>query len=272
MKYLNLGCGDAYSTSTEWVNVDFISKNEHVIAHNLLKGIPFKDNTFELVYHSHVLEHLSKEDGEKFIKECYRVLKPKGIIRIAIPNLENIAKEYIKHLEAGINNPEDEMIEANYNWIMIELYDQTVRNERGGNMGNYLTQQNLINEDYIYKRIGYEGKDYRNNHLNNKEMLILPNNTFISNIKRKVKSIIFSILNINEESYNIGTFRKSGEIHQWMYDRYSLGKLLQKTGFQQIVIKTANTSFLSNWSSYNLDTKNDEVRIPQSLFIEAIKA
>jgi predicted SAM-dependent methyltransferase len=65
MKYLNLGCGSHYSTATEWTNLDFTSLDNNVIAHNLLTGIPFEDNSFDLVYHSHVLEHFSKEDGEK---------------------------------------------------------------------------------------------------------------------------------------------------------------------------------------------------------------
>ena len=68
MKYLNLGCGSHYSTATEWTNLDFTSLDNNVIAHNLLIGIPFEDNSFDLVYHSHVLEHFSKEDGETFIE------------------------------------------------------------------------------------------------------------------------------------------------------------------------------------------------------------
>ena len=78
MKYLNLGCGSSFLTMSEWTNLDFTSSGESVIAHNLLNGIPYSDNYFDLVYHSHVLEHFSKDDGEAFIAECFRVLKPGG--------------------------------------------------------------------------------------------------------------------------------------------------------------------------------------------------
>ena len=65
-KYLNLGCG--YHFHKSWTNVDFIETGEGVIAHNLTKGVPFSDGTFDAVYHSHVLEHFSRKDGEMFIK------------------------------------------------------------------------------------------------------------------------------------------------------------------------------------------------------------
>ena len=70
MKYLNLGCGYKFVKSEEWVNADMIPLGDGVIECNFLNGIPMMDNEFDLVYHSHVLEHFAKADGEKFINEC----------------------------------------------------------------------------------------------------------------------------------------------------------------------------------------------------------
>lgn len=100
MKLLNLGCGTHFHN--DWTNLDFVSTGENVIAHDLLKGIPFKNKSFDVVYHSHVLEHFRKEDGAAFMKECYRVLKPGGIIRVVLPNLETIVKNYIQFLDAAL--------------------------------------------------------------------------------------------------------------------------------------------------------------------------
>jgi hypothetical protein len=70
----------------------------------------------------------------------------------------------------------------------------------------------------------------------------------------------------------LGRFRKSGEIHQWMYDRYSLGVLLSKCGLEKIVQRNPRESYIPDWTKFNLDTEKDgTVYHPDSLFVEAIK-
>lgn len=282
MKYLNLGCGDYFSKEKEWVNLDFVSSHEEVIAHNLLKGIPFEDNTFDLVYHSHVLEHFSKEDGEILISECFRVLKPNGVLRIAIPDLERIAKKYLYFLEQGISNPNDEVIRANYEWMKIEMYDQTVRNISGGDMKKYIRQENMINDDFVFQRIGEEGRVMRNNFLNTKNnnkqvQSSEKKNTLsiitriINKVKKVAKNKIIKILDINPDHIAIGSFRLGGEIHQWMYDRYSLTSLLTHKGGFRIEVRDAFSSYINNWKEYKIDGKDNVVRKPDSLFIECIK-
>jgi len=74
------------------------------------------------------------------------------------------------------------------------------------------------------------------------------------------------------QALQIGRFRQSGEIHQWMYDRYSLAQLLQQNGFEKIQQRPAHESAILHWSSFNLDTEpNGSVYKPDSLYMEAIK-
>jgi ubiquinone/menaquinone biosynthesis C-methylase UbiE len=253
-----------------------------VQAHNLLQGIPFEDETFEVVYHSHLLEHFTKKDGEKFLQECYRVLKPEGIIRIAVPDLEQIAKEYLKNLSLALDNQLEG--KQNYEWIMLEMYDQAVRNESGGEMAKYIFQEVIPNEDYVFSRIGEEGRNLRNKYLNNlNHSISLPthkdNRGFLRKILSKVKNKLKNYL-FKEEIYfyeqekkyaKLGKFRLGGEIHQWMYDKYSLSKLLSDIGFKNIEVKSAFESAIHNWNGYNLESKDNIVFKPDSLFIEGIK-
>jgi predicted SAM-dependent methyltransferase len=269
MRYLNVGCGSYYLKDLIWSNVDFISNDSCVISHNLLQGIPFDNSSFDLVYHSHVLEHFSKRDGYFFLSECFRVLKPNGVLRIVIPNLENIVREYLNLIELGLKNQDDEIIKANYDWIMLEMYDQTVRNSSGGNMGEFLMQENLINEDFIYQRIGEEGKLYRTNNLNH-NLIFDSKSNFILKLKNFLKNI-YKIFFKKSRFYEIGKFRSEGEVHQWMYDRYSLSTTLRNLGFCEIEIRGAFDSYIENWKEFNLDGKNGIVRKPDSLFIEARK-
>lgn len=279
MKFLNLGCGFHYSNLPEWTNIDFVSSGKRVISHNLLDGIPFNDETFDLVYHSHVLEHFSKEDGKNFIMECFRVLKPAGIIRIAVPDLEKIVRNYLKFLEFGLSNPDDKMERANYEWMLLEMYDQTVRNFSGGDMGKYLFQETIINEKFVFDRLGEEAKGIRNKFLysksnNNSTKNLVDSKTqkkLLPILKLKIKAYLLQRWNIDENALAVGKFRKGGEIHQWMYDRYSLTNLLKQADGKNIQITNAFTSFINNWSSYNIDGKDGVTRKPDSLFIEAVK-
>ena len=266
LPYLNIGCGNHFDSS--WTNIDFKKTRDGVIAYNLLKGIPFPDNSFELVYHSHVLEHFSKKDGINLMKECYRVLKPNGIIRVAIPDLEQITRNYLRLLEAGMASPNNAEIEADYNWILIEMYDQTIRNKSGGMMAEYLFQPTLTNEDFVFKRIGEEGRNLRNRFLNPQKFVDSPK----GKIKKTIKNIFKSLFRFTSNKYSdLGKFRLQGEIHQWMYDRYSLSKLLEKVGFQSIIQRTAFESYMVNWDKYLLDGQDNIVRKPDSLFLEAKK-
>jgi predicted SAM-dependent methyltransferase len=59
---------------------------------NITKKLPFNDCQFELIYSSHVIEHIHKREFKRFLKESYRILKPGGINIIATPTIENIAR------------------------------------------------------------------------------------------------------------------------------------------------------------------------------------
>ncbi|MEP7375337.1 MAG: methyltransferase domain-containing protein [Chitinophagaceae bacterium] len=273
MKFLNLGCGYKYVKADEWLNADMMSIGDDVVKCNFLDGIPFETGRFDLVYHSHVLEHFAKADGEKFIAECYRILKPGGVIRIALPNLEVIAKEYLKNLDraaAGEQNADHD-----YDWTMLEMYDQTVRNKAGGNMMGYLTQDRIPNERYVFGRIGAGGEKWRKEYSTLadtgkgretvlKKIIERPSLIF-KGIKQLFIRLVLSKKNL--QYYKAGQFRFGGEIHQWMYDRYSLGRLLQQVGFKEIVVRTATASYVENWSMYKLDDPTETA----SLFIEATR-
>ena len=280
MNKINLGCGYNYVNSNEWVNLDFVSTGENVIAHNLLKGIPFKNESFDLVYHSHLLEHFSKADGQKLIAECFRVLRPGGILRIVVPDLEGIVRDYIKCLEVALTTPDNELAISNYNWMLLELYDQAVRNNSGGNMKEYLFQDIILNEKFVYERIGQEAKSIRNtlfttrNNLSlktNPEISHLDQRNFINTFKKRFKTYVLKKLGVDEKVLEVGKFRFGGEVHQWMYDRFSLFSLLHNYGGTSIELKNAFSSFCNNWSFYNLDSIDGEIRKPDSLFMEAIK-
>lgn len=251
-----------------WTNADMVSLGEVVQKCNFLNGFPFQNNKFSLVYHSHVLEHFAKEYGKCFLKECFRILQKVGILRIALPDLEKIVKLYVEQL----NNWNDENAKQKYKWIMLEMYDQTVRNKSGGEMFQYLKNITSENKGFIESRIGKSAFDYFNVTERPKRTIKQKVNKIINQpslLFEKFSNLYFRLVlwGKHYNYYKLGAFRNGGEIHQWMYDQYSLTDVLKEIGFKEVRVQTATTSFITNWASYNLDDPNETA----SLFIEAIK-
>lgn len=285
MKLLNVGCGTKFICSEQWVNIDIGARHQCVIEHNIIKGLPFDNNSFDVVYHSNILEHLQKKEAENFTKECFRVLKKGGILRIAVPDLEAVVKQYLVQLERARN--QEKNAEFDYEWIVIELLDQITRIRSGGLMGKYLNREHIFNKEYIYQRIGEDGKlliehfeevrEQKKLRKENKKVSSTTKTTFFTKFKNILKKGFWKdkLLRrlLKDEYWNLplAKFRSKGEVHQWMYDSYSLKKLLEKTGFAKIEKTTAFQSNISQWNKYSLDVKDNKILKPDSFFTEATK-
>jgi len=123
--YVQYGSGP-YTAPAGWKNFDasptlrlqqlpvigkLLKKRMHVAFHpdallgDILKGLPgIEENSCDGVYCCHVLEHLSYADCITAIRNTYRILKPGGIFRCVLPDLECAAWKYIDNLRN--NDPE----------------------------------------------------------------------------------------------------------------------------------------------------------------------
>lgn len=271
--YVNLGCGTRFHP--DWTNLDFTSADPSVISYNLRAGIPFPENTFEVIYHSHVLEHFSRSEAIDFLRECRRVLKPRGIIRIVVPDLESLARTYLQALERAVER--DPQWEHNYEYVMLELYDQTVRDRPGGEMGDYLKQERIPNLDFVIEQGGVDAQII----IDQARQVAKPfdHAGLARRIYRYLRRVGFGregllrlILNKEYEALEVGRFRRRGEPHLWMYDRYSLLKILRDVGFESPQLFSAAESQVPNWTDFCLDTERDgTIYKPYSLYAEARK-
>ena len=85
MKKVQFGSG--LNIIPGWENTDFP-------AVDITKTLPYESNTIDRIFHEHVLEHIDEVDGFRFLKECFRVLKPAGIMRISIPSIDGFIHVY----------------------------------------------------------------------------------------------------------------------------------------------------------------------------------
>lgn len=275
MKLLNIGCGSIFHPA--WINLDLDAIDPAIQVWDLRKGLPQETGTIDACYSSHVIEHLIEAEAHQLLSECWRVLRPGGILRVVVPDLEQIARTYLTSLEAV--EAGNSTAEANYDWMMLELFDQVNRQTRGGKMQDYLAQPHLTNKDFIASRIGWEAETFWAKQSNQNQL------TLWEKIKTKSLAQLFQFARVQlamglvqlvagtaaRKASQEGLFRQSGEIHRWMYDRFSLARLLKQIGFQDIQICRADESQIPDFNHYGLDIWEGNVRKPDSLFMEARK-
>ena len=83
MKVLDIGCGKKKHEGAIGFDVKKLPGVD--IVGNIDKRLPFKNNEFNVIYCSHILEHCKKEKYIQFIEEIHRIAKPNGMVKIKVP-------------------------------------------------------------------------------------------------------------------------------------------------------------------------------------------
>jgi predicted SAM-dependent methyltransferase len=276
--YLNAGCGDTFSP--EWNNVDR-KRGPQIVYHNLLKPLPYPDNTFDAVYSSHVLEHLEPEDGDRFLQELFRTCKPGGVCRIVVPDYEQVCREYLQCIQTALDKPDEKSIRR-YHWSVLEMIDQLIRDKCGGRMQETLFARDF-DEEYVRYRCGEEFSPFyaSGTSLGNGDRRKSPDRRVGSTFRmeyrgpKKWKEIPTSFIHrlFNWLQGSGRDPRKSGEAHRWVYDRFGLKLHMEKNRFEEVKTTSHNASRIPHWSSYLLDStlNGSQPRKPDSLYMEGIK-
>jgi len=74
--------------------IAFAQKNDIKYA-DATKQIPLPDNSVEVLYACHMVEHLCQDDLNRFFKEAMRILVPNGTIRVVVPDLRKLVDQYL---------------------------------------------------------------------------------------------------------------------------------------------------------------------------------
>lgn len=114
MRLLSLGCGPAWpetkkqflNEGIEAISIDILPSFQPDIVRNILRGIPFEDNTFEKVEICMLLEHIGDTNDFVFImNEIHRVLKDQGTVYITVPHKDSdFAYETLEHVRFFTEN------------------------------------------------------------------------------------------------------------------------------------------------------------------------
>ena len=214
----------------------------------------------DVVYSSHVLEHFSLQEAAFLMREARRVLKPGGVIRIVVPDLEETAREYLRILDLPDSDGDKPQL---YEWIKIELLDQLVRSFPGGAMGRFgwsvIASGDSRMLDYIRSRTESTGwtqvsevgpksfvqklKMITRGKLSTKMVY-----WYLASVKKLIPEHLRPMV-VNDASI--------GERHRWMYDRYGFKLLMQQTGFVDISFRSFNDSIIPGFVEDHLDSNTD---------------
>jgi SAM-dependent methyltransferase len=132
MTHIQYGCG--HSAPEGWLNYDasftlrverfplagrFVRKNAqrfpaNVTFGDIVKGLPLPDASVDGVYASHVLEHLSRASMFVALRNTFRILRPNGIFRLIVPDLEARARRYLVDLDGMQADANDRLLRSTY--------------------------------------------------------------------------------------------------------------------------------------------------------------
>lgn len=92
---------------------------------DIVKGLPVKENSVQGIFSSHVLEHLSLEELRTSLRNCHKYLKPGGIFRSVLPNLEESVNSYLS--EKGKGNRSAAVNFMNYTFLGYEKRPSSIK-------------------------------------------------------------------------------------------------------------------------------------------------
>ena len=236
--------------------------------------MPIKQEIADLVYSSHFLEHIPRSKVNDFLSEILRILKPGGVVRFVLPDLENMANSYVNLRKQGDHQKAD--------FLVLEMIDQCVRNKGGGELGVFFSKiksnpdQYKFMSEFVRERTGddltpcsFQQKQNYNFFSKNLKSILA---SIIQRIQQYWIKIVLLALPPVFRDQNI-SLASMGERHHWIWDFYSLKKILEEVGFLDVKRVSANTSTIKDFPFYPLDIDDEGKprKGAESMYVEATK-
>lgn len=147
-KKVNLGCGS--NIKYGWINIDrninteFGNNGTLVLSHDFLNGLPFADESVDTIYACHLFQKHNTDVGFSIIKECFRVLKPGGVLRVSVPDTGAMIRAYYESNDAYFDKLKSKFPEFLPNDLIMAPIDFITRNAMGWNHENIYDSTKMV--------------------------------------------------------------------------------------------------------------------------------
>lgn len=250
-----MGGGDFYREG--WINLDFA--NEHYnwnsrgfIEYDISKKerLPFDDESVDIIYISHVIEHLENHHVIFLVSEIFRCLRKSGVFRVAVPNADLFYFSVVR------GDPSPILFRNKFFKSHGVAFESGVT---GLEPIPYLIREIATPRSFVWSLPG-QHRRYSNN---------TENTYFIDTEKAKEKLEILSKSEFYDYLCNDLSFRPQhagDHINWWNYDK--IAQFLTRGGFENILVSSflgSVTLQMREWPHF------DSTRPMMSLYVEAIK-
>ena len=167
---LNLGASPIWENDTWYILDHKVKENKGKSISGEAININLDDESCDVVFCSHVFEHIPHTQLPMIISEINRVLKPNGILRLLTPDLELFAKAYVnndkKFFEMVKEEDESLRTDLGYGGMFMNsvvspgqdtvLFDRSLNKFIGGYAHLYSYDFNML--DIILSKLGFENR------------------------------------------------------------------------------------------------------------------
>jgi SAM-dependent methyltransferase len=202
--------------------------------------LPFGASSFDAIYARRIVEHLAPDEAKHFVDEARRLLVQDGVLRVSVPDTEALARDYLAATSRARAEPRADTVKDVHEkrWLYI---DQFVRRVPGGALARHIASGEMSEENLRHAFGDALGT------------IAVAAKPSTSPFKPRWRQRLKEAARILRRRRWVHETHATREAHLWIYDRFSLPRLLSAAGFSDIRIVGPEVSAIPGWARWSLD-------------------
>lgn len=228
---------------------------------DVTRPLPFAAGRFQAIYACRIVQHLTRDEGRALFDDLARLLRGGGVLRVSVPDVEEIARSYLAAIDACRQHLTPERDQRRRE-LALQLTDQMMRDVSGGQLAAEI-RSGRLGAERLRERFGdcLDG--------------LLPaagrtprRGGRLNALKRGVRQAVR--LALGQVRFQDVLARRETDL--WIYDRVMITRLAEEAGFRQVEFPPSDRSRIAGWQDWGPDrsVRGDYCYEP-SLFAECVR-